>query len=81
MPSSTFTGPVPVPEPELGRLYGNLGPDHVERRRRSRIRRSGLRLAPDDPGVDDGTEPDEFAELPANGQTGGWRGFLSRIRG
>ena len=36
---------------------------------------------PDDPGVDDGTEPDEFAELPAPGQTGGWRGFLSRIRG
>ena len=36
---------------------------------------------PDDPGVDEGTEPDEFAELPAPGQTGGWRGFLSRIRG
>ena len=36
---------------------------------------------PDDPGVDDGTEPDEFAELAAPGQTGGWRGFLSRIRG
>jgi HemY protein len=36
---------------------------------------------PDDPGVDDGTEPDEFAEIPAPGQTGGWRGFLSRIRG
>jgi HemY protein len=36
---------------------------------------------PDDPGVDDGTEPDEFAELPAPGQSGGWRGFLSRIRG
>jgi HemY protein len=36
---------------------------------------------PDDPGVDDGTEPDEFAEIPAPGQTGGWRGFISRIRG
>ena len=36
---------------------------------------------PDDPGVDEGTEPDEFAELPAPGQSGGWRGFLSRIRG
>jgi HemY protein len=36
---------------------------------------------PDDPGVDDGTEPDEFAELPPPGQTGGWRGFLARIRG
>jgi HemY protein len=36
---------------------------------------------PDDPGVDDGTEPDEFAESPAPGQSGGWRGFLSRIRG
>jgi HemY protein len=36
--------------------------------------------APDDPGVDDGTEPDEFAELPERGQTGGWRGFLSRMR-
>jgi HemY protein len=36
--------------------------------------------APDDPGVDDGTEPDEFAELPDRGQAGGWRGFLSRMR-
>jgi HemY protein len=36
---------------------------------------------PDDPGVDDGTEPDEFAEVPGRGQAGGWRGFLSRIRG
>jgi HemY protein len=37
---------------------------------------------PDDPGVDDGTEPDEFAEVPspARGQEGGWRGFLSRMR-
>jgi HemY protein len=34
--------------------------------------------APDDPGVDDGL--DEFAERrpPAQGQAGGWRGFLSR---
>jgi HemY protein len=38
---------------------------------------------PDDPGVDDETEPDEFAEPrpPAQGQAGGWRGFLSRMRG
>jgi HemY protein len=38
---------------------------------------------PDDPGVDDGAEVDEFAEPrpPALGQTGGWRGFLSRMRG
>jgi HemY protein len=36
--------------------------------------------APDDPGIDDGTEPDEFAEAPVHGQTGGWRGFLSRMR-
>ncbi len=38
---------------------------------------------PDDPGVDDGTEPDEFAEgrAPVRGQEGGWRGFLSRMRG
>jgi HemY protein len=37
---------------------------------------------PDDPGVDDGTEADEFASSlpPARGQAGGWRGFLSRIR-
>jgi HemY protein len=35
---------------------------------------------PDDPGVDDGTEPDEFAETPGPGQAGGWRGFLSRMR-
>ena len=37
---------------------------------------------PDDPGVDDGTEPDEFAEAPSpvSGQTGGWRGFISRMR-
>ncbi|MGA9300016.1 MAG: hypothetical protein WBW45_07225, partial [Bradyrhizobium sp.] len=38
--------------------------------------------APDDPGVDDGTDPDEFAVSlpPSRGQAGGWRGFLSRIR-
>jgi HemY protein len=38
---------------------------------------------PDDPGVDDGTGPDEFAEgqPPVRGQEGGWRGFLSRMRG
>jgi HemY protein len=38
--------------------------------------------APDDPGVDDGTEPDEFAVSlpPSRGQAGGWRGFLSRMR-
>ena len=36
--------------------------------------------APDDPGVDDGPENDEFAEQIAPGarQAGGWRGFLSR---
>ena len=37
--------------------------------------------APDDPGVDDGTEPDEFTEAPVHSQAGGWRGFLSRMRG
>ena len=39
--------------------------------------------APDDPGVDDGLENDEFAEkiAPATGQAGGWRGFLSRWGG
>ena len=36
---------------------------------------------PDDPGVDDGTEPDEFTQAPLGGQAGGWRGFLSRMRG
>jgi HemY protein len=36
---------------------------------------------PDDPGVEEGTEPDEFAESPVPGQAGGWRGFLSRMRG
>jgi HemY protein len=35
---------------------------------------------PDDPGVDEGTEPDEFASVPDSGQVGGWRGFLSRMR-
>lgn len=36
---------------------------------------------PDDPGVDDGTELDEFAEAPVRGgQEGGWRGFISRMR-
>jgi HemY protein len=39
--------------------------------------------APDDPGVDDALDTDEFAErrLPAQGQAGGWRGFLSRWGG
>jgi HemY protein len=38
--------------------------------------------APDDPGVDDGTDGDEFAVSlpPSRGQTGGWLGFLSRMR-
>jgi HemY protein len=39
--------------------------------------------APDDPGIDDEPEADEFAEriAPAEGQAGGWRGFLSRWGG
>jgi HemY protein len=38
---------------------------------------------PDDPGVDDEPAVDEFAEqiAPAQGQAGGWRGFLSRWGG
>ncbi|SHK71547.1 HemY protein [Bradyrhizobium lablabi] len=38
---------------------------------------------PDDPGIDDGPVSDEFAEQvgPAQGQAGGWRGFLSRWGG
>jgi HemY protein len=38
---------------------------------------------PDDPGVDDEPAADEFAEqiAPAQGQAGGWRGFLSRWGG
>jgi HemY protein len=37
---------------------------------------------PDDPGVDDGTDGDEFAVSlpPSRGQAGGWRGFFSRMR-
>ncbi len=39
--------------------------------------------APDDPGIDDEPGADEFAEqiAPAQGQAGGWRGFLSRWGG
>jgi HemY protein len=39
--------------------------------------------APDDPGIDEEPERDEFAEqiAPAHGQAGGWRGFLSRWGG
>ena len=39
--------------------------------------------APDDPGIDDEAVSDEFAESinPAQGQAGGWRGFLSRWGG
>src|SRR6202000_1344875 len=39
--------------------------------------------APDDPGIDADPVPDEFAEQigPAQGQAGGWRGFLSRWGG
>jgi HemY protein len=38
---------------------------------------------PDDPGIDDEAVRDEFAEQinPAQGQAGGWRGFLSRWGG
>jgi HemY protein len=37
--------------------------------------------APDDPGIEDEPVSDEFAEQagPAQGQAGGWRGFLSRL--
>ncbi|MGF6312342.1 HemY protein [Bradyrhizobium sp. i1.8.4] len=37
--------------------------------------------APDDPGIDEDGAVDEFAEQigPAKAQTGGWRGFLSRL--
>jgi HemY protein len=37
--------------------------------------------APDDPGIDDEPVSDEFAEQvgPAQGQAGGWRGFLARL--
>ncbi len=39
--------------------------------------------APDDPGIDDNSSSDEFAEQihPSPGQAGGWRGFLSRWGG
>jgi HemY protein len=39
--------------------------------------------APDDPGIDDEGDADEFAErlAPPPGQAGGWRGFLSRWGG
>ncbi|MDP1882205.1 MAG: hypothetical protein Q8K88_04910, partial [Bradyrhizobium sp.] len=39
--------------------------------------------APDDPGIDDDAARDEFTEQlsPAQGQAGGWRGFLSRWGG
>jgi HemY protein len=38
---------------------------------------------PDDPGIDEEAVRDEFAEQinPAQGQAGGWRGFLSRWGG
>jgi len=38
---------------------------------------------PDDPGIDDDPASDEFAEqaAPAQGQAGGWRGFLARWGG
>ena len=38
---------------------------------------------PDDPGIDDEPVSEEFAEPihPAQGQAGGWRGFLSRLGG
>jgi HemY protein len=39
--------------------------------------------APDDPGIDDEPPSEEFVESaePAQRQTGGWRGFLSRLGG
>jgi HemY protein len=39
--------------------------------------------APDDPGIDEDPVSDEFADQinPAQGQAGGWRGFLSRWGG
>ncbi len=37
--------------------------------------------SPDDPGVDEEEVRDEFAELNAGQQAGGWRGFLGRFGG
>lgn len=37
--------------------------------------------APDDPGVDEEEVRDEFAEMNAGRQAGGWRGFIGRIGG
>jgi HemY protein len=39
--------------------------------------------APDDPGIDEDSPPDEFAQqiAPPKAQAGGWRGFLSRWGG
>jgi HemY protein len=79
LPSPPATESAPVTAPPLFRARADLG-----KTRASTVPPViPIVRAPDDPGIDDEAVSDEFAETinPAQGQAGGWRGFLSRWGG
>jgi len=78
-PSPPQTGSAPVTAAPLFRQRQDLGKSSVA----TIPPVIPIVRPPDDPGIDDEPVTDEFAEQinPAQGQTGGWRGFLSRWGG
>jgi HemY protein len=73
-PPAEPAAPPPLfrPRPDLGKSTPNHPPVILP-----------IVRAPDDPGIDEDPLGDEFSERmgPANGQAGGWRGFLARWGG
>jgi HemY protein len=82
-PAPPPTGAVPAAAPPLFRARTDI-PKAADKPLASAIPAViPIVRPPDDPGIDDEGEADEFAEriAPAPGQAGGWRGFLSRWGG
>ncbi|QWG18568.1 hypothetical protein KMZ68_01300 [Bradyrhizobium sediminis] len=87
-PASPVAGPVPAPSPPPPAEPAPVAAAPLFRARQdipktvpsSVPQVIPILRAPDDPGIDDEAASDEFAEQigPAQGQAGGWRGFLSR---
>jgi HemY protein len=78
-PSPPQTESAPVSAPPLFRARQDLGKSSVA----TIPPVIPIVRPPDDPGIDEEAVRDEFAEQinPAQGQAGGWRGFLSRWGG
>ncbi|QWG23627.1 hypothetical protein KMZ93_01350 [Bradyrhizobium sediminis] len=87
-PASPVAGPAPAPEPPAPAEPAPAVAAPLFRARQDIPKTVPSSIpqvipivrAPDDPGIDDEAARDEFAEQigPAQGQAGGWRGFLSR---